>query len=104
MCLQGMYTKIIKLFLYTIGRYVSLSPENPSVSFKSNYFRSFPYVSVIKNPPAKARDMGLTPGLGKSHMQQDSEALVQNSWGLCSTTRATAPSSLRAQQLRVHRQ
>ena len=29
----------------------------------------FPGGSVVKNPPANAGDMGLIPGLGKSHMQ-----------------------------------
>ena len=29
----------------------------------------FPGGSVVKNPPANAGDMGLIPGLGRSHMQ-----------------------------------
>ena len=74
-----------KLFLYTIGRYVSLSPENPSGSFKCDYFRGFPDVSVMKNLTASARDMGLIPGLGRSHMQQDSEAHIPDYWSLCPT-------------------
>ena len=28
----------------------------------------FPGGSVVKNPPASARDVGSIPGLGKSHM------------------------------------
>ena len=28
----------------------------------------FPGGPVVKNPPANARDTGLIPGLGKSHM------------------------------------
>ena len=30
----------------------------------------FPGGSVVKNPPASAGDMGLIPGLGRSHMPQ----------------------------------
>ena len=29
---------------------------------------SFPGISVVNNPPANAGDMGLNPGLGRSHM------------------------------------
>ena len=28
--------------------------------------------AVVKNPPANAGDMGLSPGLGRSHMPQSS--------------------------------
>ena len=31
-------------------------------------FRDFPGGTVVKNPPANAGDMGLNPGLGRSHM------------------------------------
>ena len=30
--------------------------------------RDFPGGAVVKNPPANAGDMGLIPGLGRSHM------------------------------------
>ena len=30
----------------------------------------FPGGAVVKNPPANAGDMGLLPGLGRSHMPQ----------------------------------
>ena len=30
----------------------------------------FPGGAVVKNPPASAGDMGLSPGLGRSHMLQ----------------------------------
>ena len=32
--------------------------------------RAFPGGAVVKNPPANAGDMGLSPGLGRSHMPQ----------------------------------
>ena len=30
----------------------------------------FPGSAVVKKPPANARDTGLSPGLGRSHMSQ----------------------------------
>ena len=51
-------------------------------------FRGSPGGSLVKNPPANARDTGLIPGPGRSHMDQQS---------LCTTTtkawwsRACAP-------------
>ena len=30
--------------------------------------RDLPSGTVVKNPPASAGDMGLSPGLGRSHM------------------------------------
>ena len=30
--------------------------------------QSFPGDSVVKNPPANVGDMGLAPGLGRSHV------------------------------------
>ena len=44
---------------------------NNFISLKSSSkdFRlDFPGGSVVKNPPANAGDMGLIPGLGRSHM------------------------------------
>ena len=31
-------------------------------------FRDFPGGTVVKNPPAIVGDMGLSPGMGRSHM------------------------------------
>ena len=42
--------------------------------------------SVVKNPPANAGDMGLSPGLGRSHMLQSNEARVPQLLSLCATT------------------
>lgn len=30
--------------------------------------KDFPGVPVVENPPAKAEDIGLVPGAGRSHM------------------------------------
>ena len=38
-------------------------------NFKS--FSGFPGGSLVKNLPANAGDIGLIPGLGRSHMQKD---------------------------------
>ena len=35
---------------------------------KINKYKAFPGGPVVKNPPAKARDMGSIPGLGRLHM------------------------------------
>ena len=45
----------------------------PSAAKEREYrkqLQGFPGGSVIKNPPAKAGDLGLIPGLGRSHMLQ----------------------------------
>ena len=38
------------------------------------HFPGFPGGSVVKNPPAKAGDMGSIPDLGRLHMPQSNEA------------------------------
>ena len=35
------------------------------------YNGDFPGGAVVKNPPASAGDMGLSPGLGRSHMPRN---------------------------------
>ena len=39
-------------------------------------WRGFPGGSVVKNPPASARDTGSVSGLGRPHMLRSSEAHV----------------------------
>ena len=41
-------------------------------TIKNPYFWDFPDGTVDKTPPANAGDTGLNPGLGRSHMPQDS--------------------------------
>ena len=48
---------------------------------------------MVKNPPAKAEDMGLIPDLGRSHMMQSKQAHVPQLLSLCS--RAREPQLLR---------
>jgi len=50
------------------------SPRSPSLQGLALALKlcswDFPGDPVVKNPPATARDMGLIPGLGRSHMPQ----------------------------------
>ena len=45
--------------------------------------RDFPGDAVVKNPPAKAGDMGSSPGLGRSHMPWSNYACVPQLLSLC---------------------
>ena len=47
-------------------------------------FRGLPGGSVVKNPPANARDMGSITDLGRSHMPQSNKAHVPQLLNLCS--------------------
>ena len=42
--------------------------ESKRLSFKNTKPWGFPGGAVVENPPANAGDMGLSPGLGRSHM------------------------------------
>ena len=44
----------------------------------------FPGGAVVENLPAKARDMGLSPGLGRSHMLWSNLARAPQLLSLCS--------------------
>ena len=60
-----------------------------------NIGQGFPGGAVVENLPANAGDMGLSPGLGRSHMPRSSWArepqlLSLRVWSLCSATREAA--------------
>ena len=62
-------------------------PRAPSI-----IITGFPGGAVAENLPANAGDMGLSPGLGRSHMPRSNWArepqlLSLRVWSLCSTTR-----------------
>ena len=38
------------------------------INLQKFHQRGFPGGAVVENPPANAGDMGLSPGLGRSHM------------------------------------
>ena len=46
----------------------------PSHLSKATVHRGFPGDSVVKNPPANTGDMGLIPGLGRSHRLRSNSA------------------------------
>ena len=57
--------------------------------------RGFPGGAVVENPPANTRDMGSSPGLGRSHMlrsnwAREPQPLSLRIWSLCSVTREAA--------------
>ena len=56
---------ILELWLF-LPYFWSLKNEK----LKKKDIRDFPGGTVVKNPPANAGDMGLIPGLGRSHMPQ----------------------------------
>ena len=49
---------------------IMLSPELPKkkLPISQHAHRNFPGGAVLKNPPANAGDVGLSPGLGRFHM------------------------------------
>ena len=60
-----------------------------------NIFSGFPGGAVVENLPANAGDMGLSPGLGRSHMlrsnwAREPQLLSLRVWSLCSATREAA--------------
>ena len=60
---------VFKTALFIIAK-TWKQPKCPSREewIKKMWYRDFPGSEVLKNPPANARDMGLSPGLGGSHM------------------------------------
>ena len=70
-------------------------PSHPIMVFaffsKREQFLGFPGGAVVENLPANAGDMGLSPGLGRSHMPQsgwarEPQLLSLRVWSLCSAT------------------
>ena len=55
---------------------LSLTHDWALISLPQNVREDFPGGPVVKNPPAKAGDMGSIPGLGRFHMLQGNSALV----------------------------
>ena len=67
-----------------------LNCNTNNIFFKKST-RGFPGGAVVENLPANAGDMGSSPGLGRSHMLQSSQArepqlLSLRIWSLCSAT------------------
>ena len=62
----------------------------------------FPGGTVVKNLPANARDMGSSPGPGRSHMPRSNEAHAPQLLSLCSRPREPQLPSPRAAATEVH--
>ena len=54
--------------------------------FSLNSLRDFPGGAVVKNPPANAGDMGLSPSPGRSHIPQSNQARAPQLLSLRSRT------------------
>ena len=72
---------------------LGIYPEKTIIPKESCW--GFPSGTVVKNPPANARDTGSSPGMGRSHMLRSSWAhepqlLSLHIWSLCSATREAA--------------
>ena len=59
---------INKVLLYSTGNYIQYPVINHNGKECEKECRDFPGGAVVKNPPAKAGDKGLSPGRGRSHM------------------------------------
>ena len=75
---------------------LAVATHQPSQPLDSQPFKDigqgFPGGAVVENLPANAGDMGLSPGLGRSHMPRSNWAcepqlLSLRVWSLCSATR-----------------
>ena len=62
------------------------TPRDTKLSFKGLTL-GFPGGAVVKNPLANAGDMGLSPGLGRSHMLRSNKARVPQLLSLRSRAR-----------------
>ena len=73
------------IFLFQVGWLSHVKKAN----------EGFPGGTVVESPPANAGDVGLSPGLGRSHMlrsnwAREPQLLSLHVWSLCSATREAA--------------
>ena len=81
-------TSSAMFYLSTLGCPESFIGHVSGQSMNSNHMhktcpQGFPGCSVVKNPPAIAGDMGLIPGLGRSHILQSNQAREPQLLSLC---------------------
>ena len=73
----------IPFWIMFFSAYMHSSGIDRSFNFLRNLL-GFLGSSVVKNPPAKAGDRGLTPGLGRSHMPWSNQTQELQPLSLCS--------------------
>ena len=60
--------KMILQYYFQTKRQPEYAPKTAGKNYNKNMAdRDFPGGTVVKNPPAKAGDTGLSPGPGRSH-------------------------------------
>ena len=66
------------LLTYTVlpGSLLGIAQSHQKICVERMSDWGFPGGAVVKNPPANARDTGLSPGPGRSHMLRSSQASV----------------------------
>ena len=81
---QGCYVEYIKKLLQITGPLLcpASTPRRP-ITYRSHVWGT-PGGPVVKNLPCNARDMGLIPGPGRSHMPQSNWAPCATLLSLCS--------------------
>ena len=68
--------KLTKTVLEALWNFLPQFPRRGITDANKNIRFGLLGGSVVKNPPANAGDMGLTPGLGRSHILQSNWAYV----------------------------
>ena len=92
---------IIKYFLKEKKKksYITRADKNPSKITTTD----FPGGAVVKNPPATARDMGSSPGPGRSHMPWSNKTRAPQLLSPRATTTEAHTSRARLRNKRSHR-
>ena len=90
---MGVREEMLFSFKSMIGRLNTIFPRiycqeftSQTPNFKKKKRKGFPGGSVVKNPPANARDTGLIPDLGRSPMLWSNKACAPQPLSLCSRT------------------
>ena len=89
-------------WLHNLSDSVANDNERPLVQKLLRILWDFPGGTVVKNPPANAGDTGLSPGPGRSHMQQSNQAGAPQLLSLCFRAHEPQLLSLRATTTEAH--
>ena len=85
-----------KKILFPVLFFSSYAQVHCLIQIIKDKFSGFPGGAVVESLPANAGDMGLSPGLGRSHMPRSNQAREPQLLSLCS--RACAPQQERPRQ------